>query len=119
MPPFVDSAEYVSGAREGPRKQLQTAYYRQTPPETLSRGVSYISDLLDNFGSVGRDHFQMLSHFSLVPYVTRNPTYLPNDNCRKQLSNLLNILANRLPSESAEVVSACQPGIEGLNSQNT
>jgi len=40
MPPFVDSAEYVSGAREGPRKQLQTAYYRQTPPETPRRGVS-------------------------------------------------------------------------------
>ena len=57
MPPFVDSAEYVSGAREGPRKQLQTAYYRQTPPETPRRGVSYISDLLDNFGSVGRDRF--------------------------------------------------------------
>ena len=55
MPPFVDSAEYVSGAREGPRKQLQTAYYRQTPPETPRRGVSYISDLLDNFGSGGRD----------------------------------------------------------------
>ena len=57
MPPFVDSAEYVSGAREGPRKQLQTAYYRQTPPETPRRGVSYISDLLDNFGSGGRDRF--------------------------------------------------------------
>ena len=57
MPPFVDSAEYVSGAREGPRKQLQTAYYRQTPPETPRRGVSKISDLLDNFGSGGRDRF--------------------------------------------------------------
>ena len=55
MLPFVDSAEYVSRAREGPRKQLQTAYYRQTPPETPRRGVSYISDLLDNFGSGGRD----------------------------------------------------------------
>ena len=30
MHPPVNSAEYVSGAWEGPRKQLQTAYYALT-----------------------------------------------------------------------------------------
>ena len=83
MLPFVDSAEYVSGAREGPRKQLQTAYYRQTPPETPRRGVSYISDLLDNFGSGGRDRYNYIYCLNTV-FNNRSPVFL----CTESVLNL-------------------------------